>query len=70
MKYVTTCTIVVDGDRHTAGEVLRSEAAGTIKAMLRMRQIVPYVEPEKVDPPKVDLKPEPPKEEKPKKADK
>ena len=62
MKYVTTCDILVDGDPHKAGDVLRTDAIGTIASMLRLKHAVPYVEPPKPEPAKA--------EPKPKKADK
>ena len=62
MKYVTTCDILVDGDPHKAGDVLRTDAIGTIASMLRLKHAVPYC-----DPPKPEAKAEQPK---PKKADK
>ena len=39
MKYRVLQDIQVEGDQHKAGDVLRCEAAGSIKAMLRAGQI-------------------------------
>ena len=76
MKYVTTCDILVDGDPHRAGDVLRTDAIGTIASMLRMKHAVPYFEPPNA-PEKPAPAPEPPKpaqaraeQLKPKKVDK
>ena len=72
MQYVTTCDILVDGDRHIAGDVLRTTAPGTIASMLRMNQIAPYVPPPVIPsaaPISESPKAEKPKHDKQKKAD-